>query len=70
MSGSPRNNDDQQRAFYRRLLELGAQSEIEPLLDQALALIVDVTGAVTDHQLGVILLPTAPDGADVDGVWP
>jgi Nif-specific regulatory protein len=31
------------------LLELGAQNEIEPLLDQALALIVDVTAATTAY---------------------
>ena len=35
--------------FYRRLLELGAQDEIEPLLDEALALIVDVTAATTAY---------------------
>ena len=34
-----------ERDFYRRLLDLGGQEEIEPLLDQALALIVEVTGA-------------------------
>lgn len=34
-----------ERDFYRRLLDLGTQQEIEPLLDQALALIVEVTGA-------------------------
>ena len=34
-----------ERDFYRRLLELGAQQEIEPLLEEALGLIVDVTGA-------------------------
>jgi Nif-specific regulatory protein len=34
-----------ERDFYRRLLDLGAASDIEPLLDEALALIVAVTGA-------------------------
>ena len=34
-----------ERDFYRRLLDLGGQEEIEPLLDQALALIVETTGA-------------------------
>jgi Nif-specific regulatory protein len=34
-----------ERDFYRRLLDLGGQREIEPLLDEALALIVGVTGA-------------------------
>lgn len=38
-----------ERAFYRRLLDLGSQVEIEPLLDEALALIVDVTGASTAY---------------------
>src|SRR5690242_7827923 len=37
--------NDVERDFYRRLLDLGGQDEIEPLLDQALALIVEVTGA-------------------------
>ena len=36
-----------ERDFYRRLLDLGGEHEIEPLLDQALALIVEVTGART-----------------------
>jgi len=35
----------QERDFYRRLLDLGGERELEPLLEQALALIVDVTGA-------------------------
>jgi Nif-specific regulatory protein len=34
-----------ERDFYRRLLDLGGEQEIEPLLDQALALIVEVTKA-------------------------
>ena len=34
-----------ERDFYRRLLDLGGQDELEPLLEQALALIVAVTGA-------------------------
>ncbi len=38
-----------ERDFYRRLLDLGGQEEIEPLLDQALALIVEVTGARTGY---------------------
>jgi Nif-specific regulatory protein len=41
--------DANERTFYRRLLDLGAQSEIEPLLEQALALIVDVTAATTAY---------------------
>jgi Nif-specific regulatory protein len=38
-----------ERDFYRRLLELGREHELEPLLDQALALIVEVTGARTAY---------------------
>ena len=38
-----------ERDFYRRLLDLGGQLELEPLLDQALALIVEVTGASTAY---------------------
>jgi len=34
-----------QRDFYRRLLDLGGQEELEPLLENALQLIVEVTGA-------------------------
>jgi Nif-specific regulatory protein len=36
---------ESERLFYRRLLELGRQQEQEPLLDNALALIVEATGA-------------------------
>lgn len=35
-----------ERDFYRRLLDLGNQQELEPLLDQALALVTEVTGAM------------------------
>ncbi len=38
-----------ERQFYRRLLELGANDEIEPLLDGALQLIVEVTGATVAY---------------------
>lgn len=34
-----------ERDFYRRLLDLGGQRELEPLLGESLALIVEVTGA-------------------------
>jgi Nif-specific regulatory protein len=34
-----------ERDFYRRLLELGTRDELAPLLDEALTLIVEVTGA-------------------------
>jgi Nif-specific regulatory protein len=35
----------QERDLYRRLLDLGQQADLEPFLEEALALIVDVTGA-------------------------
>src|SRR5262249_30882611 len=38
-----------ERDFYRRLLDLGGQLELEPLLEQSLALIVEVTGAKTGY---------------------
>jgi transcriptional regulator with GAF, ATPase, and Fis domain len=34
-----------ERDLYRALLELGGQEQLEPLLERALALVVDVTGA-------------------------
>lgn len=34
-----------ERDLYRRLLELGAQTEVEPFLEQALALVVEIAGA-------------------------
>ncbi len=34
-----------ERDLYRKLLDLGHQTEIEPFLEEALALIVEVTGA-------------------------
>lgn len=34
-----------ERDFYRRLLDLGGAAEVEPLLEQALALVVEVTRA-------------------------
>jgi Nif-specific regulatory protein len=40
---------DPERDFYRRLLDLGGQDEIEPLLDEAMALIVEVTGAMSAY---------------------
>jgi Nif-specific regulatory protein len=38
-----------ERDFFRRLLDLGGQNELEPLLDEALALIIEVTGANTAY---------------------
>ena len=48
-SGDQTETEASERTFYRRLLELGAQHEIEPLLDEALGLIVEVTAATTAY---------------------
>src|SRR5262249_23562677 len=49
-SGSPREESlASERDFYRRLLDLGGKDESEPLVDEALALIVEVTGASTGY---------------------
>jgi Nif-specific regulatory protein len=45
----PREAFASERDFYRRLLDLGGKQEIEPLLDEALALIVEVTSANTAY---------------------
>jgi Nif-specific regulatory protein len=54
----------QERDLYRRLLELGAQNELEPFLRGALALVVEVAGA---HQ-GYLELYGASDDVE-DGWW-
>ncbi len=51
-----------ERDFYRRLLDLGSQEEIEPLLDRALELIVEVTRAEVAY-----LELRDPDDDGVDG---
>src|SRR5204863_9427687 len=38
-----------ERDFYRRLLDLSGQDELEPLLEEALGLIVEVTGAAVAY---------------------
>ncbi|MBW2424036.1 MAG: hypothetical protein JRG86_07300, partial [Deltaproteobacteria bacterium] len=38
-----------ERDLYRRLLELGAESEIEPFLREALSIVVGVTGAAIGY---------------------
>jgi Nif-specific regulatory protein len=55
-----------ERDFYRRLLDLGTQEEIDPLLDEALALIVEVTGA---EQAYLELRAADHGAAGDDGVW-
>jgi Nif-specific regulatory protein len=52
-----------ERAFYRRLLDLGGQRDLEPLLDEALSLIVEVTGASTGY------LELYDDDADEPRFW-
>jgi Nif-specific regulatory protein len=49
-----------ERDFYRRLLELGTRTDFEPFLEEALALVVEVTGA----RQGYLDLHGAPDEAD------
>src|SRR5262245_15789941 len=50
----------QQRDLYLRLLELGHQQEIEPFLQQALALVVELTGSAQ----GYLELRDPESGAD------
>jgi len=47
--GTPRQETASERDFYRRLLDLGGEQEVVPLLEQALALIVEVTAANTAY---------------------
>ncbi len=49
VAGTSRDGLASERDFYRRLLDLGTKQEIEPLLDDALALVVEVTGATTGY---------------------
>lgn len=49
-----------ERDLYRRLLELGTQTELEPFLKEALALVVEIAGA----QQGYLELHGADDDAD------
>jgi Nif-specific regulatory protein len=50
-----------ERGLYRQLLELGSQDEIEPFLEQALALIVELAAARRGY------LELRPDSARADG---
>jgi hypothetical protein len=52
-----------EREFYLRLLELGTQTELEPFLEEALALVVEIAGA----QQGYLELHGASD--DVEHGW-
>jgi Nif-specific regulatory protein len=63
MSSSTRA--EQERDFYRKLLELGQAEEIKPFLTDALALIVQLTGA----RMGYVELRTDPDDANEPPFW-
>jgi Nif-specific regulatory protein len=54
---------DRERMFYRRLLELGQEGEVAPLLDQALGLIVEFTAA------RIVYLELHHDDASGAGFW-
>ncbi|TMA94170.1 MAG: GAF domain-containing protein, partial [Deltaproteobacteria bacterium] len=54
----------QERDLYRRLLELGRQTTLEPLLQEALSLIVEVVGA----RQGYLELHSA-DGRSAEPRW-
>ncbi len=65
-TGSASNDLDKvrlERDFYRRLLELGSQAELEPFLKDALALVVEIAGA----RHGYLELHGAPD--DLEHGW-
>ena len=40
-----------ERDFYLRLLELGSATEVEPFLEEALALVVEIAGARQGRKL-------------------
>jgi Nif-specific regulatory protein len=52
-----------ERDLYRALLELGEQERVEPLLEHALALVVDVTGASQGY------LEVCDPGGDEAATW-
>jgi Nif-specific regulatory protein len=54
-----------ERDLYKHLLELGAKDEIEPFLKEALALIVEVSGA----RRGYIEVQDEREGADPPRFW-
>jgi Nif-specific regulatory protein len=58
--GADREKVCLERDLYRRLLELGAQTELEPFLEEALALVVEVAGA----RQGYLELHGASDDAE------
>jgi transcriptional regulator with GAF, ATPase, and Fis domain len=56
---------EQERDFYRKILELGQAGEIKPFLADALALIVQMTGA----RRGYVELVSDPDSRDTPPFW-
>src|SRR5215475_15563800 len=55
-----RSRVEQERDFYRKMLELGQAREIRPFLEEALALIVQMTGA----RRGYVELMADRDGSE------
>ncbi|APR75810.1 Hypothetical protein A7982_01157 [Minicystis rosea] len=64
-STAPLPRVEQERDFYRKLLELGHSREIEPFLAEALGLIVELTGA----RRGYVELLSDPDARGEPPVW-
>lgn len=65
---SPQNpalRAEQERDFYRKILELGQAGEIKPFLADALALIVQMTGA----RRGYVELVSDPDSRGTPPFW-
>lgn len=56
----------QERDFYRRLLELGMEQDIAPLLNRALKLAVEVTGAISGY---IELRDETLDAAGNPSLW-
>src|SRR5262249_46541905 len=56
---------ERERDFYRKILELGQAKEIRPFLEDALALIVQITGA----RRGYVELAPGRDGGGEPPFW-
>jgi Nif-specific regulatory protein len=54
-----------ERDLYLRILELGAQDDVEPFLSEALSLIVELTGAAR----GYVALYSASEGPSSQPLW-
>lgn len=64
-SPTPTSRAEQERDFYRKILELGQAKEIKPFLADALALIVQITGA----RRGYVELVSDPDARGEPPFW-